>query len=206
MTGWLHEARLGAVQGVIRACGARRVLDLGCGDGALLLRLAREPELEEVVGVDLCAASLERLRARLRDGPAPVPRIELRAASMTDPAPDLGGFDCAVLLETIEHVDPDRLSGLERALFGVMRPGTVAITTPNAEFNPLLGVPRRRMRHPDHRFEWDRAKFRAWCRRAAGAAGYAVRFEDVGGRHPDLGGASQMAVFRETARRAAGAA
>ncbi|GGD28114.1 methyltransferase domain-containing protein [Sinisalibacter lacisalsi] len=195
MTSWLHEERLQAVQRVVRACGATRLVDLGCGDGDLFVRLAVEPGLDALVGVDICPVSLERLKTRLKALDERGPRIELREASMTEPAPDLAGFDCAILVETIEHIDPDRLSQLERALFRSMRPGTVVITTPNAEFNPLLGVPPNRMRHPGHRFEWDRARFQRWCRRVAEAAGYDVGFEDIAGRHPELGGASQMAVF-----------
>ncbi|TGN67760.1 hypothetical protein E4L95_03885 [Paracoccus liaowanqingii] len=49
---------------------------------------------------------------------------------------------CAVPVETIEHLDPARLSKPAHALFRQMSPQTVVITTPNAEFNPLLGVPR----------------------------------------------------------------
>ncbi|HDR27581.1 methyltransferase domain-containing protein [Rhodovulum sp.] len=195
MTSWLHEERLQAVQAVLRDSGAARVVDLGCGDGDLFVRLAAEPGLTELVGVDICPSALARLRGRLDAlGPLP-PRIDLREASMTDPTPDLAGFDCAILVETIEHIDPGRLSQLERALFLGMRPRMIVITTPNAEFNPLLGVPPHRMRHPGHRFEWPRAKFRQWCGRVAGAAGYAVAFHDIAGQHPDLGGASQMAVF-----------
>jgi len=195
MTTWHHEERLQAVQAVVRESGAARVLDLGCGDGDMFVRLAVEPGLAELVGVDICAASLDRLRNRLAACAACVPHIELREASMTEPAPDLAGFDCAILIETIEHIDPDRLSTLEQALFRTMRPQTIVITTPNAEFNALLGVPPHRMRHPGHRFEWDRARFRRWSTRVAAAAGYTARFYDIAGCHPDLGGASQMAVF-----------
>jgi small RNA 2'-O-methyltransferase len=126
--------------------------------------------------------------------------------SMTKADQELAGFDCAVLIETIEHVDPDRLSALDRAVFRGMRPRTVVVTTPNAEFNPLLGVPPRRFRHPDHRFEWSRAKFQNWAEGVARRNGYAVRCADIGGRHPELGGASQMAVFTETAAGSAEAA
>lgn len=204
MTTWLHEERLCAVHAVVRESGARRVLDLGCGAGDLLVRLAQEPRIARLVGLDIRAASLARLRGRLAAVRALVPDIDLRQASMTEPTPDLRGFDCAVLIETIEHIDPDRLSRLETALFREMRPATVAITTPNAEFNPLLGVPPHRMRHPNHRFEWDRARFRRWGARVADATGYRARFYDIAGHHPDLGGASQMAVFarvRQTGRR-----
>ncbi|WP_287188615.1 hypothetical protein [Rhodovulum sp.] len=111
----------------------------------------------------------------------------------------LAGSECAVLIEMIEHIDPGHRSRLEHAVFGQMRPRTVIITTPNAEFNSLLGVPPHRFRHPDHRFEWPRARFRSWGRRVAAAWRYYVRFRDIAGAHPDLGGASQMAVFRAQA-------
>ncbi len=196
MTSWLHEERLQAVKAVVRESGAARVLDLGCGDGDLFVRLAGDPALTDLVGVDLCRASLTRLRARLAACAPKGPRIDLREASMTEPTPDMVGYDCAVLVETIEHISPNALSKLERALFRTMRPRTIVITTPNAEFNRLLGVPPHRMRHPDHRFEWDRATFRRWCARVARGTGYAASTRDIAGRHPDLGGASQMAVFQ----------
>lgn len=202
MTTWLHEQRMADACAVVRQCGARTVLDLGCGDGDLLVRLAVEPQIERIVGVDVCRDSLDRLRARLEalDG-MEATRVELVRGSMTEGRATLTGFDCAVLIETIEHVDPDRLSALERAVFAGMRPATVVITTPNAEFNPLLGVPSHRFRHPDHRFEWDRARFRQWARGVAGRNGYQVEFRDTAGRHPTLGGASQMAVFSDAAAR-----
>ncbi len=195
MTGWLHEERLKAVHGVVRASGAARVVDFGCGDGDLFVRLVQDPQFEELVGIDVCRASLDRLRLRLKQCQLRTPRLDLREASMTDPPSDLEGFDCAILIETIEHVDPGHLSKLEQALFRRIRPRVAVITTPNADFNPLLGVPPHRMRHPGHRFEWGRAKFRRWCGRAADAAGYDVKVDDIAGHHPDLGGASQMAVF-----------
>ena len=195
MTTWLHEERLRAVLEALQGGPAARVLDLGCGDGDLFVRLAGDAGITELVGLDICAASLDILRRRLAKSQPVVERIALRHQSMTDLDTGLAGFDCALLVETIEHVDPDRLSQLERALFVTLRPARVILTTPNAEFNQLLGVPRGRFRHPDHRFEWDRARFRRWGRRVAERAGYDVHFGDVGGAHPALGGASQMAVF-----------
>lgn len=118
MTSPLHEQRLREVERVIRQRGPRTVLDLGCGDGDLLVRLAGAPSIEHVVGVDLSAQALERLSARL-PGPSASgrARVDLVHAAITDVAESLGGFDCAVLLETIEHVDPGQLSALERAVF-----------------------------------------------------------------------------------------
>jgi 3' terminal RNA ribose 2'-O-methyltransferase Hen1 len=196
VTTWLHEQRLTDAREVVRQCGARTVLDLGCGDGDLLVRLAIEPQIERIVGVDVSRDSLERLRARLEtvDG-MKAAQVELVHGSMIEGGAAFAGFDCAVLIETIEHVDPDRLSVLECAVFADMRPATVVITTPNAEFNPLLGVPSHRFRHPDHRFEWDRPRFQRWARGVAGRNGYQVVCRDIAGHHPTLGGASQLAVF-----------
>ncbi len=195
MTTWLHEERLAAVEAELLAGGAARILDLGCGDGALLLRLACAPQVRRIVGIDLSAAALARLRGRLA-ALSPSAEVTLVQGSLTDADPAHAGFDAAALVETIEHLDPAGLSALERALFARLRPGRVVLTTPNAEFNPLLGVPAHRLRHPGHRFEWPRARFRRWAEGVAERHGYAVACRDIGGRHPDLGGASQMAVFR----------
>lgn len=194
MTSWLHGERLAAVEGAIRAARARSVLDLGCGGGDLILRLAAGPGMARLVGLDVSAAALERLRDRLAR--AGLAAVELRLGSVTEAGADLAGFDCAALVEVLEHLDPALLSRLEGAVFGRLRPGMVVVTTPNAEFNPLLGVPCHRMRHPGHRFEWTRRRFRDWAGRVAAAQGYGVTVRDIAGCHPELGGASQMAVFR----------
>ncbi|WP_274426078.1 methyltransferase [Chelativorans sp. YIM 93263] len=197
MTTWLHEQRLEAVRQIVLESGATSVLDLGCGDGDLLVRLVLEPQIERIVGIDLCHVSLGRLRTRLSAmKEEATARVDLVLGSMIERHSGLTGFDLAILIETIEHIAPDRLSTLEQAIFSHMRPGGVVVTTPNAEFNPLLGVPSGRFRHPDHRFEWDRIKFQQWARGVALRNGYDVVFQDIAGRHPAYGGASQMAVFK----------
>ena len=56
----LRDLRVAAVLEVLKAAGARRVLDLGCGDGRLLAALLGDPQFEEVIGVDASAAALDR--------------------------------------------------------------------------------------------------------------------------------------------------
>ncbi len=194
MTTWLHEERLAAVLRAIRDSGAASVLDLGCGAGDLLVRLLDLPEITRLTGVEVSAEALDRLRARLA-GLGGDARVTVLHGSILRPEPALSGHDCAVLVEVIEHLPPGELTALERALFVTLRPATVIVTTPNSEFNPLLGVPSHRFRHPGHRFEWDRARFRQWAEGVGGRQGYAVALQPIGGHHPDLGGASQMAVF-----------
>ena len=207
MTTALHAERLDAMLAAVRASRARTVLDLGCGDGPLLRKLALEPRIERIVGLDLDIGALERLRDELQQCPErSSASVELVHGSITEGGLALRGFDAAVLVETIEHLAPDRLSVLENAIFRGMRPTCVFISTPNADFNPLLGVPPHRFRHPDHRFEWGRERFRTWAAGVARRKGYGVSFRDLAGAHPTCGGASQMASFAEEVLRHGAAA
>ncbi|MET4103582.1 2-polyprenyl-3-methyl-5-hydroxy-6-metoxy-1,4-benzoquinol methylase [Roseovarius sp. MBR-78] len=195
MTTTLHEARLAAVIAAVRESGAATVLDLGCGDGDLVLRLLHEPGIARITGIEIDAARLRGAQARLADTPTGGVPVQLACASAVQAHPKLAGYDCACLVEVIEHLPPADINRLERAVFAGMRPGHVIVTTPNAEYNPVLGVPAHRFRHPDHHFEWDRARFARWGQGVAARNGYAVAFRDICGAHPGLGGASQMAIF-----------
>jgi small RNA 2'-O-methyltransferase len=195
MSTWWHSERLEAVLSALRDADAARVLDLGCGSGDLMLPLLDLAQVSKIVGLDLDRTALARCRARIAAHPRGA-MAEVREASMTDAHPDLVDYDCACLVETIEHLPLSALPALERAVFGVTRPKTVLVTTPNAEFNDLLGVPRTRFRRPDHMFEWTRAQFRDWAGGVAQRSGYSVAVTAIAGAHPDLGGASQMAVFK----------
>ena len=191
-----HGLRLDSVLQELLRCGARSVLDLGCGGGELLLRLAREAQFCRIVGVDISAGVLRGARELLQAEPAALAqRVELVEASFAVPDARFAGFDAAALVETIEHIDAHRLSAVERAVFGSFRPATVVITTPNSEYNPIHGAPAGSFRHPDHRFEWPRAKFRDWARGVAGRNGYRAAFGDIGEPDPDLGSPTQMAVL-----------
>src|SRR5204863_3889775 len=76
----LNEQRHGAVVAALRASGATRVLDLGCGNGKLLRALLEEPSFHKTAGVDISYVALETAKIPLRlDRLAPRPRqrIEL---------------------------------------------------------------------------------------------------------------------------------
>ena len=192
----LHEARLDEVCRRLRASGARRVLDLGCGSGQLLHRLAREPRFEEIVGVDACVLTLAQARAVLREHlQGPAARLRLLSASYTEPLPELAGYDAAAMVETIEHLPPTRLSAAERVVFGQLRPTVVYLTTPNREYNPLLDLAPGQWRDPDHHFEWCRAKFRQWAQGVARRNGYRVILGGIGEEDPELGPPTQTAYF-----------
>jgi 3' terminal RNA ribose 2'-O-methyltransferase Hen1 len=195
----LGEQRMDAVLGALKEAGAARVLDLGCGDGRLLQAMLRDGSFERIVGVDVSYAVLERAARRLRlqeMSPMQRERVELIQSSLTYKDRRLGGYEAAAVVEVIEHLDPSRLDVFERALFGVARPSTIVLTTPNAEYNVRFeGLPAGSLRHRDHRFEWTRADFETWARGAAGRNRYTVRFQPVGPHDPEVGSPTQMAVF-----------
>ena len=195
----LAEQRRGTILSVLRAEGARRVLDLGCGDGALLRVLLDDRSFIEIVGSDVSWRALEMATRKLkldRMSERERSRITLFQSSLTYRDARLEGFDAAVLMEVIEHVDPSRLDALERAVFGHAKPFTVVVTTPNVEHNARFeGMEPGTMRHRDHRFEWTRAEFQAWAERVAHAYSYRVRLVALGTDDPEVGPPTQMAVF-----------
>ncbi|RDB42812.1 methyltransferase domain-containing protein [Halomonas sp. DQ26W] len=192
----LHQERLRCVAGLLRGSGARRVLDLGCGSGGLLQYLLRDPQFEKVAGLELSGELLAQAKMRFETLPADLrSRLELICGSYTDPPDHLVGFDAGAMVETIEHVQPTSLSRVEHAIFAGLRPGLLVLTTPNREFNSLYGLAPGEFREPDHKFEWDRARFAAWASGVARRNGYRVRLSGIGEWHPALGQPTQLAQF-----------
>jgi 3' terminal RNA ribose 2'-O-methyltransferase Hen1 len=195
----LARRRLEAVLAAIAESGARSVVDLGCGEGTLLSALLSDRTYERLLGVDVSFRALQIATRRLHLETLPEAkrrRIELAQSSVTYRDARVAGFDAAVLMEVIEHVDPLRLTALELAVLGHARPGTLIVTTPNAEYNVrFANLPAGKVRHHDHRFEWGRTEFRAWADAAALAHGYTVAFRPVGAEDDEVGPPTQMAVF-----------
>ncbi|MFA6561430.1 MAG: 3' terminal RNA ribose 2'-O-methyltransferase Hen1 [Verrucomicrobiia bacterium] len=195
----LNEQRLGAVLAALKSGGAKRVLDLGCGEGRLLQALLKEKSFEKIVGLDVSHRVLEIAAERLhldRLPPRQKERIELIQGALTYRDKRLAGFDAAAVVEVVEHLDAPRLAAFERVLFECARPATVVLTTPNVEYNVKFeSLPAGKLRHRDHRFEWTRAEFRAWGEAVAARFEYAVRFLPVGPEDLIVGAPTQMAMF-----------
>ena len=199
----LSQQRRGAVLAAIRAAGASRVADLGCGEGALAADLVAERSIERIVATDVSVRALRAAAGRLGLDRMPEPqreRIELFQSSLTYRDERIAGLDAAVLMEVIEHIDPARLPAVERVVFGYAAPATVIVTTPNAEYNVRYpGLAPGQRRHRDHRFEWTRAEFTGWAEGVADRNGYRVRLVPAGPDDPVVGPPTQMAIFERTA-------
>ncbi|MGP4023548.1 3' terminal RNA ribose 2'-O-methyltransferase Hen1 [Actinomadura sp. 3N407] len=196
----LAERRLQSVVQALRDENATRVIDLGCGSGKLVTRLAKDGFFSQISGSDVSHRALSHAWRRLRWDKQPRredDRVhDVFQGALTYADERFRGYEAAVLMEVVEHVDPPRLGAVERVVFGHASPRVVVVTTPNAEYNVRYeGLAPGAMRHPDHRFEWTRAEFRAWADRVAAAHGYRVRHVPVGDDDPEVGAPTQMGVF-----------
>ncbi len=195
----LADQRMGAVMAALRSSGAKRVLDLGCGEGRLLRELLKDKSFSEIVGMDVSHRALEFASQKLRLEDLPTmhkDRIRLIHGSLTYRDKRLSGYDAATVVEVIEHQDRPRLSAFERVLFEFACPKTVVVTTPNVEYNVKFEtLPASKFRHKDHRFEWTRAEFQDWANGITERFGYAVRFLPVGPEDTSVGSPTQMGIF-----------
>ena len=195
----LGEQRTQAVLATLRNIGVAKVLDLGCGEGRLISGLLEDPSIRSITGLDVSHRALETARKRLRLDTLPMTqreRITLLHGSLTYRDERLSGYDAAIAMEVIEHIDTPRLDAFEEVVFGAARPGAVLITTPNAEYNTLFdGLLPGAFRHRDHRFEWTREQFHDWARQVADRRKYDVRIQGVGPEHLTYGTPTQMGVF-----------
>lgn len=200
----LHQQRHGVVLSVLQARGARRVVDLGCGEGRLVRELLKHKAFERVVGMDVSHRALEMAADRIRLDQLPPlarQRVELLHGSLMYRDRRLEGFDAAVLCEVIEHLDEPRLEAMERVVFGEAKPDLVIVTTPNSEHNVMWeALEAGAMRHRDHRFEWTRQQFEEWTQGICARYGYSCETRGIGdpGTAPDgreVGCPTQMGVF-----------
>ncbi|NLF25176.1 MAG: 3' terminal RNA ribose 2'-O-methyltransferase Hen1, partial [Deltaproteobacteria bacterium] len=195
----LNEQRLKTVHSLLREMGAKRIIDLGCGEGKLLRHLLRDKHIEMVTGLDVSIQALERAKDRLQIEnlrPKDQARIQLLHGSLMYRDKRLEGFDAATVVEVIEHLDQPRLAAFERVLFEFARPTIIVLTTPNREYNVKFeNLPTGKFRHKDHRFEWTRGEFQAWAKSIAEKYGYIVEFKSLGEEDEKLGAPTQIGVF-----------
>lgn len=196
----LVRMRHDAVLEAVREVWPSSIIDLGCGPGALLGSLLEMRGVARVIGTEVSDAALSKAAKRLHvDGMTErqSERLTLLLSSLQYEDDRLQGLDLAILMEVIEHIDPERLPAVVANVFGTMRPRHVVITTPNSEYNvryPALvdGA----FRHADHRFEWTRDEFADWARSVGETHDYDLHLRSVGDYDEQVGSPTQMAVFR----------
>lgn len=195
----LHQQRLKLVLEKLKESGAKKVVDLGCGEGKLIRMMLKEKQFQNITGMDISYSELTKCKERLHwDEMAPrqKERINLFQGALTYKDKRLEGFDAAAIVEVIEHMDENRLKSFERVVFEFAKPKNVILTTPNGEYNVMYeNLDARTMRHTDHRFEWTRQEFENWANQVAENNNYTVQFSPIGEEDEKVGAPSQMAIF-----------
>ena len=101
--------------------GARRVLDLGTGDGRLmaLVKLAR-PEIQGVA-TDISPTMLDKARSRFAENHD----ISVVEHDLNNSLPDMGTFDVILSSFSIHHVSDERKQGIYKEIFNILDPGGI---------------------------------------------------------------------------------
>lgn len=187
----LREQRLDFVVWTLRMAGARRVVDLGCGEGQMLEALLIGG-LVHVIGVDMSENRVTSARQRLKTVLRPDQTALVIQASMMELDARWTDMDALVASEVLEHLPAEAFQCFAAAVLGA-RPLLAIVTTPNADFG------HGRLRHSDHERELTRAEFRAWAEEAAAAHDYELDEPQGVGELPGReaeGPCTQIAVFR----------
>jgi SAM-dependent methyltransferase len=111
-----------AVLKFLRQSGARRVLDLGCGNGTFTARIANAGY--DVVGIDASASGI-----RIASGLMPAGTFLEASLEHPLPQPLRGQFDAVTSVEVIEHLPKPGVL-CERAREGLRPDGQFIVTTP----------------------------------------------------------------------------
>jgi tRNA (cmo5U34)-methyltransferase len=100
---------------------ARRILDLGTGDGRLLALLLIDRLDARGVAADFSPTMLAAARDRFRSDP----RVEVIEQDLDEPLPDLGRFDAVVSSFAIHHCTDERKQSLYAEVFAMLGSGGV---------------------------------------------------------------------------------
>lgn len=168
----------------------KTVIDMGAGEGKLSMLLARINTITKLYSVDPSNQALANMQKRFVDQHfAITPTIKWGSLYYEDEA--FRDVDVLILCEVIEHINEDRLPPIMQLITQNYAPKHIIITTPNAEYNAVYEL--EEMRHDDHRFEWTRQQFEAWCK--AMAPNYDCEFEGIGDVHETYGTPTQMCIM-----------
>src|SRR5215831_18866494 len=100
---------------------ARRILDLGTGDGRLLALVQREHPDTDALAADFSPAMLEAARKRF----AGASRVTVIEHDMDTPLPDLGKFDAVISSFAIHHLVHERKRQLYGEIYEALNAGGV---------------------------------------------------------------------------------
>jgi len=166
---------------ICRRLGARRVLDLGCGNGAFPGALSEAGF--DVVGCDPSEEGVAVAKEKF-------PRLDFHRLGVYDNPSILGrDFDAVVSMEVVEHLHSPRM--LPRFVARVLRPdGQLILTTPYHGYLKNLVIAASGKWDGHHSPLWDGGHVKFWSRATLtmllSEEGFSVREFEGAGRIPFL--------------------
>ncbi len=100
---------------------ARRILDIGTGDGRLLALLKLDRPHTTSVALDFSPTMLQAVRERFKSDAT----VEIVEHDFDGPLPALGTFDAVVSSFAIHHCTHERKRALYAEILGVLEPGGI---------------------------------------------------------------------------------
>ncbi|KAI8646399.1 hypothetical protein BD408DRAFT_359697 [Parasitella parasitica] len=214
----LWRQRRNFIQDVLNRFDIETVLDYGCGEASVLAFLISptENKLTKIAGIDIDHEALKEAVDRCLPYKSDFQHLRLRPlvidifqGSVGIADDRLKNYQAIVCSEVIEHVYPDVLDRFLELTLGVYHPEVLIVTTPNGEYNvnfPDLkyNTPESMFRHDDHKFEWTRKEFEAWCEEGVKKYNYKAEYHGIGLLHQkcdnlENGHCTQACVFTRSA-------
>jgi cyclopropane fatty-acyl-phospholipid synthase-like methyltransferase len=114
-------AQARAVIALARRTGAKRILEIGCGQAFNARHVAQELPGVEVMGLDLMQDHADRANARAAE--AGLTNFHAAQGSFTAFPQDAGQFDIIFAVETLCYADRDEIDSIAGHLFDHLAPG-----------------------------------------------------------------------------------
>jgi cyclopropane fatty-acyl-phospholipid synthase-like methyltransferase len=100
-----------------------RVLDIGCGTGALLLRAVKDDKVVQGLGVDVNEPALETARETWRAMRESYPHVNLSFIPSRDLSESAGSWEVVTMIDVIHHVPKASQGAFLREAFRRVAPG-----------------------------------------------------------------------------------
>jgi len=102
--------------------GAKRVIDLGTGDGHLLKILKKQTPHIKAVALDVSPIMLDAAREYFAKND---PDVQIIEHNLSNPLPDMGKFDAVISSFVIHHLTHERKRSLYEEIYDILNSGGI---------------------------------------------------------------------------------